>query len=82
MLSFDLVSIDVYWSVLPSMYAKFANFKLFLTVRLGDIPSKLCRDLDFWVHSYISRGKPPDGDLLYEILLYKLIFGHLLNKTS
>ena len=51
-------------------------------IRLGDIPSKLCRDLDFWVHSYISRGKPPDGDLLYEILLYKLIFGHLLNKTS
>ena len=49
---------------------------------LGDIPSKLCREVDFWVHSYISRGKSPGGDFLNEISRNKLIFGHLLDKTS
>ena len=51
-------------------------------VGLGDIPSKLCREVDFWVHSYISRGKSPGGDFLNEISRNKLIFGHLLDKTS
>ena len=49
---------------------------------LGDIPSKLCREVDFWVHSYISRGKSPGGDFLNEISRNKLTFGHLLDKTS
>ena len=53
-----------------------------VTLGLGDILSKLCREVDFWVHSYISRGKSPGGDFLNEISRNKLIFGHLLDKTS